>query len=92
MNDLRARRTLLQTRCSAQRQLLAQRVADVEQRLRGSDAVLSVARNVLSKSAAIAGGTALWWSARSTGWWGLVTRGVALLAAARRVYGMFRAR
>ena len=92
MTDLQTRRARLQTRCQSQRQLLALRIAEVERRVQGADAVLSVARSVLGKSAAIASGTALWWSARGTGWWSFIARGVTLLGAARRIYRVFRGR
>lgn len=90
--DLHARRELLRARCREQRATLARHTRDIDQRLESVDHVLGVAQNLLGKTAAIAGGTALWWSARRTGWLGVLMRGVTLLTTARRIHALFKTR
>ncbi len=80
------RRAELQDRCEAQRAALAGHVADIEQRLHGTDAVLGSLRSVMTKPTVLAGGVALLLTLGRSGWWSKLSRGVVLLATVRRVY------
>lgn len=84
------RRAELQERCEAQRAALAGHVADIEQRLHGTDAVLGSIRNVITKPSVLAGGLALLLTLGRSGWWSKLSRGVVLLATAQRMYQAFK--
>jgi hypothetical protein len=85
-----ARRAELQDRCEAQRAVLSGHVADIEQRLRGTDAVLGAIRNVVARPAMLAGGLALLATLGRFGWRSKLSRGLMLLATALRVYRKFK--
>lgn len=84
------RRAELQARCEVQRITLAEHVADIEQRLHGTDAVLGSIRNVITRPTVLAGGMALLMTVGRSGWWAKLSRAAVLLATARRVYQGFK--
>jgi hypothetical protein len=84
------RRAELHARCEAQRTTLAGHVADIEQRLHGTDSVLGSIRNVLTKPSVLAGGLAMLLTVGRSGWWSKLSRAAVLLATARRVYQTFK--
>lgn len=84
------RRAELQVRCESQREILARHVGDIERRLQGTDSVLGSIRNVMTKPTVLAGGLALLLTIGRSGWWSKLSRGVVLLATARRVYQTFK--
>jgi hypothetical protein len=80
----------LHARCEAQRATLVAHLSDIEDRLRRTDRVLGTIRNVITKPAVIAGGIALLLLAGRAGAWSKLSRGVLLLADARRLYSMLK--
>jgi len=84
------RRAELHARCEAQRLTLAGHVADIEQRLHGTDSVLGSIRNVLARPSVLAGGLAMLLTVGRSGWWSTLSRAAMLLATVRRVYQAFR--
>ena len=86
------RRAELQAHCETQRATLARQVGDIEQRLQGTDSMLGSIRTVLTKPTVLAGGLALLLTMGRSGWWSKLSRGVVLLATARRMYRTFRHR
>ncbi len=90
--DVSTRRAGLQVRCEQQRRELAQQVADIESRLRGTDAALGSVRAVLTRPGMLAAGVALLLTTGRSGWWPMLSRGAVLFAAGRRIYNLLRHR
>ena len=84
------RRVQLHARCEAQRMILADHVADIEQRIHGTDRVLGSIRNVVAKPGIIGGGLALLMGLGGAGWWSKLSRAAVLFSTARRVYQGFK--
>lgn len=80
------RRAELQARCEAQRMMLAEQVAAIEERFHATDSMLGVVRSVITKPAVVAGGMALLLTLGRSGWWSKISRGLILVSTARRVY------
>lgn len=80
------RRAELQARCEAQRLMLAEQVAAIEERFHATDSMLGVVRSVITKPAVLAGGMALLLTLGRSGWWSKLSRGLILFSTARRVY------
>jgi hypothetical protein len=84
------RRAQLQARCEEQRNELSDQVADIEQRLHGTDVVLGKIRNVFTKPSVVAGGLALLMGVNRSGWWSKLSKAAVLFGTARRVYQTFK--
>jgi YqjK-like protein len=84
------RRAELQARCEAQRATLVAHMADIEDRLQRTDLVLGTIRKVITRPAVMAGAVALLLVVRRAGWWPALSRGVVLLAGARRLYSILK--
>jgi hypothetical protein len=86
--ELAGRSAALRLRCAVQRRALASEVKSGEARLEGVDRAMSVARGVLLHPAAVVAGVAALIAigrARGAGVLRLVSRGLLLAAAARRL-------
>jgi hypothetical protein len=83
--DLEARLAALQLRCAAQRQSVAGQVQQLETRLAGIDRAAAIARRVVFHPAAIAAGLLGLAVLGRTGGTRAITRGILLLAGARRL-------
>jgi YqjK-like protein len=84
------RRAALQARCAAQRATLAAHLTKIDQRLQGTDSFLGSIRDVITKPAVLAGGAALLLTLGRSSWWSMLSRGLVLLATARRVYSQLK--
>jgi hypothetical protein len=80
----------LRARCEAQRVTLAARLSDIEDRLHSTDSVLGAIRSIVTRPAVVAGGAALLLTMARPGLWSILSRGVVLLAGARRLYSKFK--
>jgi hypothetical protein len=86
--ELADKRATLQLRCAVQRRAIAGEVSALETRLQSIDRIVRLARGTLLHPAAVAAGVIaliVIGRARGAGAMRLVSRGLLLIAAARRV-------
>src|SRR5882757_2788006 len=88
MNDASARAMQLRLRCEAQREQLAEDLAEIEYRLQSADSVLISIRNLVTKPSFILSAVAMlvFSRRRRTKWGSLLKRGLFWYATGRRAY------
>jgi hypothetical protein len=89
-NQVSARRSELQQQCAAERDQLASCVGEIEARLQRTDKLIGLATQVLNRPAVWVSGAAMLLALGHAGWWSRITRGVMLLASAKRLYSILK--
>ena len=89
-NGISARRMELQQQCAAQRDQLSVCVGEIQARVQRTDKLVGVATHLLNRPAVWVSGAAMLLALGHAGWWSRLTRGVMLLASARRLYSLLK--
>lgn len=81
----------LRERCALERRQLTEQVAAIEARLQGADSALNAVQSFIRKPAVLAAGAgALLLMRRTRGAMSLLSRGMVLFAAGRRIYRLLK--
>jgi hypothetical protein len=89
-NQVKARRAELQQQCAAEREQLTACVGEIEARLQRTDKLIGQATQVLNRPAVWVSGAAMLLALGHAGWWSRITRGLMLLASAKRLYSILK--